>query len=122
VSRRGALGALGAGSVTAVLAACSSGNASDSATTGRASDAGSSADSDLTEMPGETAGPYPGDGSNGANVLETSGVARADLRSSIDSDTTADGGPPEVTMNIIDLPDGRVPTAVACVDLGPSDR
>src|SRR5690625_6117808 len=38
VSRRGALGALGAGSVTAVLAACSSGNASDSATTGRRSE------------------------------------------------------------------------------------
>lgn len=121
VSRRGALGALGAGSVTAVLAACSSGNASDSATTGRASDAGSSADSDLTEMPGETAGPYPGDGSNGANVLETSGVERADLRSSIDSDTTADGVPLEITMNIIDMADGDVPMVGAAVYLWQCD-
>ena len=36
----------------------------------------------LTETPEETAGPYPGDGSNGANVLTQSGVVRSDIRSS----------------------------------------
>src|SRR5699024_1528634 len=121
VSRRGALGALGAGSVTAVLAACSSGNASDSATTGRASDAGSSADSDLTEMPGETAGPYPGDGSNGADVLETSGVERSDIRSSIDGGTTAEGVPLDITMTIIDMAGGDVPMEGAAVYLWQCD-
>ena len=89
-SRRGALGVLGAGSVAAVLAACSAGSTSGSGTAasdgGGASDAGGSTSSQLTEMPGETAGPYPGDGSNGADVLETSGVERSDIRSSIDSD------------------------------------
>src|SRR5699024_7012680 len=87
VSRRGALGALGAGSVAAVLAACSAG--SESATTGgtAASDGGGASDggtgsSSLAEMPGETAGPYPGDGSNGADVLETSGVERSDITTS----------------------------------------
>ena len=101
VSRRGALGVLGAGSVTAVLAACTWGEASSSGSAasdgGGASDGGTSA-SDLTEMPGETAGPYPGDGSNGADVLETSGVERSDIRSSIDSGTTAEGVPLEIKI------------------------
>ncbi len=35
-----------------------------------------------TKVPAETAGPYPGDGSNGANVLNQTGVVRSDLRSS----------------------------------------
>ena len=30
----------------------------------------------------ETAGPYPGDGSNGPNVLTSTGVVRSDIRSS----------------------------------------
>lgn len=33
-------------------------------------------------IPEETAGPYPGDGSNGANVLNQTGVVRSDIRSS----------------------------------------
>ena len=125
VSRRGALGVLGAGSVTAVLAACTGGSAS---TTGAASDGGgasdaggSSATSELTEMPGETAGPYPGDGSNGADVLETSGVERSDIRSSIDSDTTAEGVPLDITMTIIDMAGGDVPMEGAAVYLWQCD-
>ncbi|MDF1504763.1 intradiol ring-cleavage dioxygenase [Roseisolibacter sp. H3M3-2] len=35
-----------------------------------------------SRIPEETAGPYPGDGSNGANVLNQTGVARSDMRSS----------------------------------------
>jgi protocatechuate 3,4-dioxygenase beta subunit len=34
------------------------------------------------KIPEETAGPYPGDGSNGANVLNQTGVVRKDIRSS----------------------------------------
>ena len=34
------------------------------------------------EIPEETAGPYPGDGSNGPNVLTESGVVRSDITSS----------------------------------------
>lgn len=126
VSRRGALGVLGAGSVTAVLAACTGGSASTAAAAasdgGGASDAGgSSATSELTEMPGETAGPYPGDGSNGADVLETSGVERSDIRSSIDSDTTAEGVPLDITMTIIDMAGGDVPMEGAAVYLWQCD-
>lgn len=35
-----------------------------------------------TRVPEETAGPYPGDGSNGPSVLNQSGVVRSDIRSS----------------------------------------
>jgi protocatechuate 3,4-dioxygenase beta subunit len=35
-----------------------------------------------SRIPQETAGPYPGDGSNGANVLNQTGVVRSDIRSS----------------------------------------
>src|SRR5699024_9050359 len=66
---------------------------------------------------GETAGPYPGDGSNGPDVLETSGVERSDIRSSIDSDTTAEGTGLEITLNIIDMAGGDVPMEGAAVYL-----
>ena len=72
-------------------------------------------------MPGETAGPYPGDGSNGPDVLETSGVERSDLTTSIDSDTTADGVPLEITMNIIDMAGGDIPMEGAAVYLWQCD-
>ena len=121
VTRRGALGALGAGSVVAVLAACTSG----SATTGGASDGGGASDaggsSTLTEMPGETTGPYPGDGSNGPDVLETSGVERSDITTSIDSDTTAEGVPLQITMTLIDMAGGDVPMEGAAVYLWQCD-
>ena len=119
VTRRGALGVLGAGSVAAVLAACSGESASGSAASdgGGASDSGGASASTLEEMPGETAGPYPGDGSNGPDVLETSGVERSDIRSSIDSDTTAEGTGLEITLNIIDMAGGDVPMEGAAVYL-----
>lgn len=122
VSRRGALGVLGAGSVAAVLAACTSGSATTTTTGSTASDAGGGTTaSSLTEMPGETAGPYPGDGSNGQDVLETSGVERSDITTSIDSATVADGVPLQVTMKIIDMAGGDVPMAGAAVYLWQCD-
>ena len=36
-------------------------------------------------IPSETAGPYPGDGSNGPNVLTQSGIVRSDIRASFGS-------------------------------------
>ena len=36
----------------------------------------------VAKIPEETAGPYPGDGSNGPNALRTTGVVRNDIRSS----------------------------------------
>ncbi len=70
LTRRRALGMLGGGALAAVaLAACDP-------AVGTVSGGGCSV------VPEETAGPYPGDGSNGPNVLTTSGVVRSDIRSS----------------------------------------
>ncbi|MDH5289784.1 MAG: hypothetical protein OEY41_07270, partial [Acidimicrobiia bacterium] len=46
------------------------------------------------EIPDETQGPYPADGSNGPNILGKDGIVRADITSSVaDLSGTADGVP-----------------------------
>ena len=114
MARRSALGLLsGAGLVA--LVGCSDGtststtstSASASATatgsgtaSATASDASGAVDS---VVPDETAGPYPGDGSNGADVLDDSGIVRQDIRSSFGtSTTTAAGAPLTVNLTVLD--------------------
>ncbi|NAZ74529.1 3,4-dioxygenase subunit beta [Kineococcus sp. T13] len=119
-SRRGALRTLGLGAVAAGLAACGSGAQAGSAsgTAGTAASAGA-----LTEVPDETAGPYPGDGSNGADVLEQSGVVRSDLRSSFGtSTTTAEGVPMTLTLSVVDLAGGGAPFEGVAVYVWHCDR
>lgn len=68
------------------------------------------------EIPRETAGPYPGDGSNGPNVLAASGVVRQDITSSFGTSTnTADGVPLAVTLTLLDNANGCAPLAGAAV-------
>ncbi len=43
-------------------------------------------------VPAETGGPFPGDGSNGVNVLTQPGVVRSDIRSSFGSSTQQSAG------------------------------
>lgn len=120
VTRRRTLGVLGASAAAAVLAACASGTSTSTGTSdaggATASDGGGTSDAATSgaEMPTETAGPYPGDGSNGADVLEISGVERSDIRSSIDGGATAEGVDLTLTMSIIDLvQDGAAMTGAA---------
>jgi protocatechuate 3,4-dioxygenase beta subunit len=55
-----------------------------------------------TRVPEETAGPFPGDGSNGPTVLSSSGVVRNDIRSSFAGlSGTADGVPLTVALTIV---------------------
>ena len=55
-----------------------------------------------SRIPEETAGPYPGDGSNGPMVLGASGVVRRDIRSSFAGlSGTADGVPLEIVLTIV---------------------
>jgi protocatechuate 3,4-dioxygenase beta subunit len=90
MSRRRLLAVFGLGAAGVGLAACDS-----SASTSTAA---------LSEIPDETAGPYPGDGSNGSNVLTGSGVVRTDIRSSFGtSTTTAPGIPMTLTLDIRDM-------------------
>lgn len=71
----------------------------------------------------ETAGPYPGDGSNGPDVLSQSGVVRSDIRSSFgDYSGTAEGVPLTIRLLIQDASNGCVPFAGAAVYLWHCDR
>jgi len=109
VDRRRALGLFGGLGAAALLAACGGSDTTGqgSATTGTASATGSTASGDLTEVPDETGGPYPGDGSNGPNVLDDSGIVRSDIRSSFGSSTTtAEGVPLTIRLTVRDAATG----------------
>ena len=59
------------------------------------------------EIPDETAGPFPGDGSNGPDLLAESGVVRSDIRSSFGgANSTAQGVPMDLELVISDLAGG----------------
>ncbi len=63
--------------------------------------------SSCTIIPTETAGPFPGNGSNGPNALTQSGMVRSDIRASIGTSTTvAKGVPLTVKLTIVDTKDG----------------
>ena len=121
MSRRGVLGLAGLGFGAVVLAACApvvSGGTTSTPTPSATSggDAISGGDGTaVAEIPDETAGPYPGDGSNGPDVLEDSGIVRRDIRSSIDGGATADGVPLTFQLQIIDIAGGGVPFAGVAV-------
>lgn len=67
---------------------------------------GSGGAGSCSEIPEETAGPYPGDGSNGVNALTLSGIVRSDIRSSVDGASgTAAGIQLTVTLTILDKSD-----------------
>lgn len=68
------------------------------------------------EIPRETAGPFPGDGSNGPNALAASGVVRKDITASFGtSSTQAHGVPLTVTLTLLDNAKGCAPLAGAAV-------
>jgi protocatechuate 3,4-dioxygenase beta subunit len=139
MGRRRMLRTLGLGVAAIGLAACTSNTAggtssSAAATTTSTSGASptgagtSSAASGATgvasvEIPDETAGPYPGDGSNGPDVLEQSGIVRSDIRSSFGESTgTAEGVPMTLELTITDLANGGVPFAGVAVYVWHCDR
>ncbi|MFJ6535741.1 intradiol ring-cleavage dioxygenase [Paenarthrobacter sp. NPDC091711] len=138
LSRRRSLGILFGAGTAAALAACTpstggssappsstaSATAAPTASTTAAASPSASATSTVTrafaecgvEIPEETLGPYPGDGSNGPNVLEASGVVRRDIRSSFGTSTTkAEGVPLTVTLTLLDNSNGCAPLAGAAV-------
>ena len=99
-NRRRALALFG-GAGLAVLAGCSSTpTSSGGSTTTRGTTANGSA---VDEIPQETAGPYPGDGSNGPNVLTESGIVRGDIRSSFGSASgVAEGIPLTINLTVLE--------------------
>jgi protocatechuate 3,4-dioxygenase beta subunit len=104
INRRRALGIFGGLTLTSLLAACGvtptdaeaspSATATASPTATPTASAAAAASEPVSEVPDETGGPYPGDGSNGVNVLDDSGIVRSDIRSSFGASTTAAQGVP----------------------------
>ena len=99
VNRRAALGLFGGIGVASLLAACtpSTSTATPTATgsaTATPNPTAAEASGQISEVPDETGGPYPADGSNGVNVLDDSGIVRSDIRSSFGSSTTTAQGVP----------------------------
>jgi protocatechuate 3,4-dioxygenase beta subunit len=73
-------------------------------------------DGDVSAIPDETAGPYPGDGSNGPNVLTESGIVRRDIRPSFGSASgVAEGVPLTINLTVLDAAGGSKPLAGAAV-------
>ncbi len=116
LNRRRALGLLSGAGLAAALAACGGGN--DSASTNRPSGGapsaggggpGSSVQVEDGEVPGETGGPYPADGTNGVNVLTESGIIRSDITSSFGgANGVAQGVPTTIALTILNMNDGDV--------------
>ncbi len=134
MDRRAALKVLGFTSVSAGLmsiVACShgaTGSPSSSSAAGAGASAASSAvaggsDASCALIPEETAGPFPGDGTNGPNVLNQSGVVRADIRSSFGSSSgTAAGVPLTIKLAIQDASNGCAPMQGVAVYVWHCDR
>ena len=107
LSRRRMFHLAGVAGASALVAACAgtttkqtTGSTSTTTTSANTADAAACA----TAAPAETAGPYPGDGSNGPNVLVESGILRDDIRSSFGSYTgAAEGVPTTIELTLQDL-------------------
>ncbi|GAA1717369.1 intradiol ring-cleavage dioxygenase [Kribbella yunnanensis] len=117
--RRRKVLSLFAGAGLVALAGCSPDStpstASTPSATGSTSTTPSTSTAGVDEIPAETAGPYPGDGSNGPNVLTESGIVRSDITKSFGSASgTATGVPLTVELTILDA-DKDTPLSGAAV-------
>ncbi len=131
MNRRRSLTLLG-GAGLAALAACGGGTANGAGDTGAgtsgtvAGDTTTTADTGTTAcavIPEETGGPFPGDGSNGKNVLDQSGIVRSDIRSSFGSSSAvAEGVPLSIELTVLDTANGCEPLVGAAVYLWHCDR
>ena len=124
ISRRRAVGLLAGGLGSAFLAACG-GSSGGSETARRARrprrpprGRPRPPPAPPREIPEETAGPFPGDGSNGPNVLTESGVVRRDITKSFGGASgVAEGVPTTVELTLLDVAGGGKPLAGAAVYL-----
>lgn len=120
-SRRQLLRAFGLGATVLGLAAC--GTSGSTSSTGSAGTSTSNTTTASGEIPDETAGPYPGDGSNGPNVLEQSGIVRSDIRQSFGTaNGTAGGVPMTLELTVTDMANGDKPFAGTAVYVWHCDR
>jgi protocatechuate 3,4-dioxygenase beta subunit len=98
-------------------------SASPSGSTASTASSATGSDASCATIPEETAGPFPGDGSNGPDVLSQSGVVRSDIRSSFGSSSgVAAGIPLTIKLAIQDQANGCAPLAGAAAYLWHCDR
>ncbi|MER7279179.1 intradiol ring-cleavage dioxygenase [Dactylosporangium sp. NPDC000244] len=125
VQRRQLLRMFGLGAaVVGLTAACGDElTAAPSSSTSTGASTSASGGTAAGEIPDETAGPYPGDGSNGPNVLNQSGIVRSDIRSSFGTASgTAAGVPMTLELSIVDMANGDKPFAGVAVYVWHCDR
>jgi protocatechuate 3,4-dioxygenase beta subunit len=120
VGRRDMLRMMGGLSLAGLLAACGVNTAGSSTTTSAASSSSTAGATNTEggattsvaagareEIPDETAGPFPADGSNGPNVLDDEGIVRSDITSSIGgSSGVAEGVPITFNLSLVDASTG----------------
>jgi protocatechuate 3,4-dioxygenase beta subunit len=121
--RRDVLRLLGAASLFPLLG-CGAGaealgsTGTDGGSASSASADGGTAGGSCASIPEETAGPYPGDGSNGPNALAISGIVRSDIRASLGGSSAAAAGVPlTITLTLVDPVSGCAPVVGAAVYL-----
>lgn len=80
----------------------------------------------IEEIPQETAGPYPADGSRASNqtlnALTMSGIVRGDIRTSLGTGTVAQGIPMTIELTLVSSKAGGVPLAGYVLYLWHCDR
>jgi len=114
LSRRRLLTLIG-GAGAVALAGCATSAGPEAATAATAT-ASAGATDPTAKIPEETAGPYPGDGSNGANVLTESGIIRGDITKSFGSaSAVAQGIPLTIVLKVLDTKSGSTPLVGAAV-------
>lgn len=115
-----------AGASLIPLAGCTSEDGTTAGASSKSSgDPAASSSAECATIPDETAGPFPGDGSGGVNVLKESGVVRSDITSSFGDSAggTAEGVPLTVTLTVVDAASGcGTPRKGAAVYLWHCDR
>ena len=139
MERRRALKVFAGAGAVAFLAACGSDSSSSATTaagttgdttagttaptTGDATAATTGSTECTTVVPEETAGPYPGNGSNGPDILTEPDVVHSDITTSIGSFTgTADGVPTSISLTVLDSANGCAPLEGGAVYLWHADK
>jgi protocatechuate 3,4-dioxygenase beta subunit len=113
-----ACGGDGGGKTTSSSTRATSTTGGTSAATG----AGAATVSTCDPIPEETAGPFPGDGTNGPDLLSQDGVVRSDIRKSIgDASDIARGVPLTIELTFVDT-DRCGPRAGTAVHVWHCDR
>ena len=133
ITRRHAIATIGGVSLATLLAACgsdskstgtttTSGQADTTSTGAQAGSTTTASNNECATIPQETAGPFPGDGSNGPNVLNLDGVVRHDIRTSFaELSGTAKGIELKIELTITDAQNGCTPLAGAAVYIWHTD-